>query len=185
MFTYSTRQSMTRRKIKRGGNVRSGRQLLYIMQDAGTNDLKIGISNSPNLRAAQVSEGNQKGGQTEVVAHWWFLNAHRVEQFLHRAFSWMNRPRSGDGGTEWFDPDAAIWMMLCICAGAVLNVFTRGGISASDQSTYFWTCIIAPVVFRALLFRLVLCGLIWVLWGVEKGVIVVVVVLVVIFVFWI
>ena len=174
---------MKRRKIKRGGNVRSGRQLLYIMQDARTNDLKIGISNSPSLRAAQVSEGNRKGGQTEVVAHWWFLNAHRVEQFLHRLFSWMNRPRSGDGGTEWFDPDAAIWMMICICAGSVFNVFTRGAVAKHDQSTYFWCCIIAPIVFRAMLFRLVLCGLIWLLWATEKGLIVFVIVLFGIFIF--
>lgn len=168
---------MARRKTKRGP-FRSGRQLLYVMRDRGTNDLKIGISNRPDLRAAQVTEENRKGGRTQVVAHWWFVDAHRVEQFLHRLFSWMNRPRSGDGGTEWFDPDAALWMLICVAVGVAANYFTSGNVRANDAGAYLWTCVIGSVVLRALLFRLVLCALIWILWAAEKGVIIAVFVVV-------
>jgi len=139
------------------------------MTDQHTNDVKIGISNSPNIRAIQVTEENREGGQTKVMAHWWFMNAHRVEQFLHRAFFWMNRPRSGNGGTEWFDPDAELWMLLCAGIGYIGNLFTAHLFLPKDQGVCFWGCICAGVVLRALLFRVFLVVLIWLLWMIEKG----------------
>lgn len=158
----------TRRKAGKGG-----RQLLYLMTDRHTNDVKIGISNRPDIRAVKVTEENRKGGNTKVLAHWWFINARRVEQFLHRAFFWMNHPRSGDGGTEWFDPDSALWMLICVGLGFATNLITAHLFLPKDQGVCFWGCVFAGVVLRSLLFRVFLVALIWLLWVIEKGFIVV------------
>jgi hypothetical protein len=73
---------------------------LYILMSADRTLFKIGIGDEPLSRWKQL-----RGKFCEDESFYCSVSkgALRAEQMLHTLFSDFNKPRSGDGGTEWFD----------------------------------------------------------------------------------
>ena len=75
---------------------------VYLMQDGYSGDVKIGISNSPELRRTQVQSHYNVGG-VSLIDQTWFITrdeAREYEKAFHSRYSGYLSPARG--GREWF-----------------------------------------------------------------------------------
>tara|TARA_B100000674_G_scaffold260346_1_gene214683 strand:+ start:92 stop:808 length:717 start_codon:yes stop_codon:yes gene_type:complete len=75
---------------------------VYLMQDRYSGDVKIGISNNPELRRTQVQSSYNVGGVSLVAQTWFFTRdeARKYEKAFHYRYSRYLSPARG--GREWF-----------------------------------------------------------------------------------
>jgi hypothetical protein len=75
---------------------------VYLMQDGYSGDVKIGISNNPELRRTQVQSHYNVGG-VSLIDQTWFITrdeAREYEKAFHSRYSRYLSPARG--GREWF-----------------------------------------------------------------------------------
>ena len=75
---------------------------VYLMHDGHSGDVKIGISNNPELRRTQV-QSHYNVGVVSLIDQTWFLSrdeASKYEKALHTRYS--QHLSAARGGREWF-----------------------------------------------------------------------------------
>ena len=138
-------------------------QLLYLMERktkkekesrGSDREIKIGISNKPNLRLNGSGQVNDSiPGKVVILATWKCEDARKLEKHLHKHFEAYNfipkRAGKGGGKTEWFRLRNS---QIRECKG-LIRMHIKGGSKTNGELisiTVFWS-LIALVAFAFLL----------------------------------
>lgn len=78
---------------------------VYFIQDPDTKEIKIGLSNNPKRRLAELQK-HDKGKNLKIIKQIYSNDMYKLEKYYHDKFKeYRLPPRKGDGGTEWFSKD--------------------------------------------------------------------------------